>query len=261
MPSVRLFRELLAFGVPVGAYHALRSASALDRYLVAYGLGVGAAGVYHVASMPCLGIEVLELAGALALEPYVYRVSRADPEAMTGLFRRTVLVVAGLALLLGVAAPEILALLAPESYAATVGAMPFLVFAAACRASARLLAIAAGHLRRTRIFALTGAADLAASLLLLPIGMTWFGLEGASWARFLPALLSLVACAALVRPLWPAPLRATRAVLFLAGAALAAHWLAGYASEPFAAVGLRIGVAAVILLVGWRLLWRSSPLR
>jgi O-antigen/teichoic acid export membrane protein len=261
MPSVRLLRELLAYGVPVGAYHALRSASALDRYLVAHGLGVGAAGVYHVASMPCLGIEVLELAGALALEPYVYRVSRADPEAMTALFRRTVLVVAGLAMLLGVAAPEILAVLAPERYAATVGAMPLLVFAAACRASARLLAIAAGHLRRTRIFALTGAVDLAASLLLLPIGMTWFGLEGASWARFLPALLSLVACAALVRPLWPVPLQATRAVLYLAGAALAAHWLAGYASDPFAAAGLRISATAAILLVGWCLLWRSSPVR
>lgn len=256
-PSLRLYRELLRFGAPIGAYLALRSASALDRYLVAYGLGLAATGIYQVASMPCAGIELFEFAGALALEPYVYRVSHRRPEAVSLLFRRAAMVLGGLALVLALAAPEVLAILAPASYSGGVGPMALLLFAAAGRACVRVLGLAAGHARQTRILALTGLLDIVPATLVVLAAMPWLGLAGIAAVRLATALASLAFCVVLVRRIWPTPLAAVRVGLYLAALAPIAFLAATTAAHPFAAVALRAGVAAAGLGCGWWLLFRD----
>jgi O-antigen/teichoic acid export membrane protein len=256
-PSLRLYRELLRFGAPIGAYLGLRSASALDRYLVAYGLGLGATGIYQVASMPCVGIELFEFAGALALEPYVYRVSHSRPDALSLLFRRAAMVLGAMALVLALAAPEVLAILAPASYAGGVGPMALLVFAAASRACVRVLGLAAGHARQTRILALTGVLDIVPATLVVLAAMPWLGLAGIAAVRLATALASLAFCVVLVRRIWPTPLAAVRVGLYLAVLAPIAFGAATAAAHPFAALPLRAGLAAAGLACGWLLLFRD----
>jgi O-antigen/teichoic acid export membrane protein len=235
-PSLRLYRELLRFGAPIGAYLGLRSASALDRYLVAYGLGLGATGIYQVASMPCVGIELFEFAGALALEPYVYRVSHSRPDALSLLFRRAAMVLGAMALVLALAAPEVLAILAPASYAGGVGPMALLVFAAASRAC---------------------VLDIVPATLVVLAAMPWLGLAGIAAVRLATALASLAFCVVLVRRIWPTPLAAVRVGLYLAVLAPIAFGAATAAAHPFAALPLRAGLAAAGLACGWLLLFRD----
>ena len=198
-PRWKVYRELVAFGAPGAAYLALRSGSALDRYILRVSSGPIAASVYQIASMPSAGIDLLELAGVMAAEPYLYA---TRPEERQGALDRMVrgfsVLLLSAAFVLGALGPKVISLLGPSTYAGALSALPWLIFGAALRSITRLIGLSAGVVGRSSVWAWAGLTDTVGVLIMALLVAPRFGSTGVAMGRLPAAIASLCVCSALV---------------------------------------------------------------
>jgi len=261
-PSLATFRSLLRFGLPMVSYLVARVAGGLDRYLVGYQSSLSDAGMFQIAGAPTGAIEAAESTWNLAAEPYLYGVP-ADERA--GALRRLVAVVAGAsggaALAASALGPEIVAILAPPSYAPALAALPWLTFAAASRAVAFVVGLGGGVVGRSRAWALGGGTELGLSVPGLLLVLPWGGLAAAGTVRLVASLAGLLVCYQLVRRLWDVRLRLAPVLATFSVAACLAAVFATDAFGVLAPLWVRMIVAAAGLAIGYRYFVRRPFVR
>lgn len=225
--SREVLRTLLSYGVPAAISVMSPVFASLDRYVVQRLNGTETAGFYHLAAGPAFAIDLLRRAATNAIEPYFFGVQPLDaPVAIARLVRRYSFLMLAAALVLSSFAPEIIAVLAPKEYASAIVAVPPLAFAAFCDAAFGVVGLGSGFAKRTRVWAVAGAVELALALALLFVLTPRLGVLGAGLARFGAAFIGFILCYVLTLKVFPTRLPvasiATATVLGL-GATL---WLA-----------------------------------
>jgi len=249
-PRMATVRRLAAFGMPLlPAAMAWLVGDAWIRATLAREVELGALGEYgigyRIASVIALGVTGF----GVAWQPYIYRSpSGAVAERATGMLTYLVLALGALSVALTALAPEVIAVVAGESYAgATAVVAPLSAGAVALGAFVLVAAVvgASGSTRRVAVAALMGLAVqlLAAGPLIEPIGLAGAGL--ASLAGYLVAVaVLLVGERNLISGRGGATLMMA-AVVVAAGLALAAASLdSGLLSRGALAVGFAATAAA-----------------
>lgn len=194
-------RRALAFGLPLLPHTAagwLLNVS--DRWLLLLFLSIPASQALAAVGVYSLGYQLGYVVGLTAISfnaawlPFFYRVGEGLHGAAI-LRDTTVTVIGGFAWLAGalaVLAPDIVALVAPEEWAAAADVTAVVAFASAANAAALMLASELYLRRDTRVVpgltAVAVAVNVALNLILVPR----IGIMGAAWAT-LAAYLALVA--------------------------------------------------------------------
>lgn len=256
-PQLAIYRRLLRFGAPAAAYFGLRAGMALDRYVLGAVGGLTQAGLFQLASTPTGGIELMEQAGILAIEPTVYGASEKErPILLAPIFRIGALLVVGAGTFLGLLAPEVVALLAPPEYRAALGGMAMLTFAAVARALARVIGVGAGSAGQTRIWATFQTVEVALAVVLMIITVPRLGIVGAASAHLVASVVAVFVCHVLVGRAAPAfDFALTAALTFLVAGAVTSLVLATDVVRPAASLGVRAGAFAVVAALGAALLY------
>jgi len=254
-----LLVRMLAYGAPLlpvaAAYGALQYA---DRWTLSRFAGLEAVGVYAVAAKIGAALTLAVTAFQMAWGPFAF--ARAREEAAPRLFARVltlfVAVASGLALLFGLIAPEVLAVVVPPVYRSAAFPGALLCFAAVAYGAFYIAALGANLALRNDLVAWTSliAAAVAVGLdlaLVRPLGS--LGVAIGTTGGY---ALSTVLLYALAQRVHPLPFRGLRALmLFLGGlgSLAAARVLAPGAWEAGAAGGAipvsTLAVRAVILFV------------
>ena len=256
-PRLDVYRRLLGFGAPAAAYFGLRAGMALDRYVLGAIGGLTQAGLFQLASTPTGGIELMEQAGILAIEPTVYGATeRERPALLAPIFRVGALLVIGAGTFLGLVAPEVIQLLAPDEYRGALGGMAMLTFAAVARALARVIGVGAGSAGQTRIWATFQTVEVVLAVILMVLTVPRLGIVGAASAHLVASVVAVGVCRALVGRAAPAfDFAFPAALAFLILGAVASLVLATDVLRPVAPLAVRAGAFVVIAAVGAALLY------
>jgi len=225
-----LFREILAFGIPMLGYEiAGITLSIGDRYVVQNKMGSAALGVYSATYNFCDYVQAILIASVgTAIQPIYNRLWEEKGREATEAFLEKALyyyvlmsapVVAGLAAV----GPELLPLLASSKYLAGVGIIPYVMLGMAMDGATTIFNSGLYIHKRTKtvlgLISLCAAANLGLNLLLVP----HLGLVGAGVATLLAYWLLLLLGGVFSRPLlrvrvpWVGLLKAS-------GASLVMYW-------------------------------------
>jgi O-antigen/teichoic acid export membrane protein len=179
-------RKLWTFGWPIGALTLLTGVRGLDRPLIRALSSVDHVAAYDFAMRLVGPIALPTLALGLVLQPLVYRhANSARTPALIDLFvRGYIAVFAIVALLISLLAPEIVGLLAPESYRMAVQAVPGLLFFQFVDGLTRAAGIGAELVKRTRVWATATLVSVGAGLALVPLLVPPLQVCGAALALF-----------------------------------------------------------------------------
>lgn len=244
-------RRMLAYGLPlVPVSIAYAVIGFVDREALQRTASLDAVGIYAVAMKFFAVITMGVSAFNLAFGPFAYAKAK-EPDAPR-LFARVFALYVGFAslgaLVVGLFAPAIVAVLATKDYAAAAGPAMWLGFAAVAQGAYSVAALGITLSLKTPL--LGGVAGAAA---LVAIGANQalvprLGAEGAAIATFLAHAVSTVLVYLLAQRVRPMPYRGAKlAVLFVAalGAGLAAvRW------APPGAAGIGVKAGAVLAWAG-----------
>jgi O-antigen/teichoic acid export membrane protein len=262
-PNPVVWKRLVKFGWPVCGYAFLRHGSALDRHLFAYRFDLVHTGIYQLACVPSGGIDLVESAAFMSGEPYLFRVAKQERRVLfVRLFLGLSLLLAFLAMLAGLASPEIVRVLGPAAYAPAVLALPWLTFASALRSTARVTCLMAAVNGETRSWFLVGAADLVFSFLFFVAMPVSLGTPGFAASRCVSAALTVILGGWFVKrtvgqtlPVFTA-IAGTAAMLALS---ILATGLTGTPSPLWLRAGLAVVCSLGALTFGWR--WYGRTLK
>ncbi len=242
-----VLRRMLAYGLPtVPAAIAYGLITSLDRYALQRTRTLEEVAVYGIAikffALVTMGVSAFQLAyGPFA---YARAAEPGAPRLFARVFASYVAVAATGALLVGLLAPELLAVLVPPEYRAAAGPALWLCFAAVAQGAYTVASVGIGLALATPLLGwCAGGAALVAALgqwLLTPR----FGPAGAAAATFAGYLASAVFTYAMAQRVHPLPYRGGR--LAAIGAAALAAGLAGqaFAGPGAAGLGVRLGLVA-----------------
>jgi O-antigen/teichoic acid export membrane protein len=262
-----ILKRMLRYGAPtiVGAlaYGVLGSA---DRWFLVQTRGLGEVGVYAVAAKFFSGMMLLVSAFQLAFGPFAF--ARAQDPGAPRLYAR----ILGLytacgslgALALALAAPEIVALLAPPAYAGAALPAALLGFAAAAYGAYYVAALGATLALRTDAVAWTSVVAAVVGLAAHAVLTPRFGPGGAAAATLLGYATSALSLYRVSQRLHPLPYRGTRALAMFVvalGAALVGVTAAkaGGGAAWAARAGLWLLGAGVSVALG--LWWNRGSIR
>lgn len=194
-PSLGAYRRLLRFGLPASVAELVSTLGAMDRWLLERITTLASVATYHLARIPSVVIDVLERAVLQAAEPWVYG-ARADQRgpALARLVRAYFAITIAGALAASLAAPELLALVAPPAYGAALPVIPWLTFAAVLHGGVRVVGIGSGLANQTRPWAWAGLLDLSLLAGLILLAVPKLGVIAAGGARFAAALAGFALC-------------------------------------------------------------------
>jgi O-antigen/teichoic acid export membrane protein len=240
-------RRMLGYGVPlVPALFAFGAIASVDRYVLQRTRSLEELAVYAVATKFFTIVTIAASAFQLAYGPFAY--ARAQTPEAPRLFARVLAAYVSLAslgaMVVGMLAPEALAILVPPTYRGAALPALWLAFAAVALGVYTVTSVGIGLALKTPLLSLcAGGAALVA------IGAHWvltprFGAPGAGVATFLGYGVSAVLTYRVAQRVHPLPYRGARlAVLFTlaCGIALAAQRL-----SPAGLAGLAIKLAAAL---------------
>ena len=263
-----MLRRMLRYGAPlIPAVVAFWAISYADRWVLVHYTDLTAVGVYAVAVKLGTLMMLLISAFQLAWGPFAYAHAR-DPHAGR-LFARVLTlysaVASGLALMLGLAAPEAIAWLVPEAYrgAAVPGAL--LAFGVVAYGGYSIVGLGANLALRTELqaWAALAAAGITVTLALALVGpLRLVGVALATLAGFTVSAILLYGMSQRVHPLPHRGLRALSLfVLSLVGWAvgtLGAGELEARAAYP-QGVALRLLVVLLYAAIAVFLARRITP--
>jgi O-antigen/teichoic acid export membrane protein len=258
-------KRMLAYGVPLVpvaiAYGVIAS---LDSYVLQRTRGLADVAVYRVAmkffALVTMGISAFQL----AYGPFAFaRASAPDSGRLYARALAAYVAVASLAaMLVGLFAPEVLAVVVPRGYAAAAGPAALLAFAAVAQGAYYVCSVGIGLALKTPLQGWTagGAALVAvvANLLLAPR----LGPLGAGFATTLACVTSAVLTYVIAQRVHPAPFRGTRLALVFACAlalTLAGQGLpltlvaAGHVLVVPGGVAVKLALVLVFAAALWRL--------
>jgi O-antigen/teichoic acid export membrane protein len=250
-------RGLLRVGLPlVPAAIGLVVIATADRYFLEAYSGLEQVGIYSVAARIALGLGMLVAAFHLAWPNVLYGMAN-DPMGPR-LFARVITYVAlascAVALCLALLADEVVALIAPDAYAAAAGLVGLTVMAQLLFGLFVATTIGpnvTGKTGYTAAVVTAGASlHLALNWVLVP---RWAGV-GAAWAALLASFFLLAASSGVSQRLYHVPYEWLR-LGKIAAAALVVYGAGGIAAavlSPWAALG-----AKVLLLAGFAALLRA----
>lgn len=258
-----LGRQALRFGLPL-VPHTLAGwvLNVSDRWLLGLMLPIGGAaalaavGVYSVGYQLGYAIALVATSFSAAWLPFLYR--HAGSPALPTLLRdgTTVLIGGFAALAAGVAilAPDLVALVAPPSWAAAADVTRIVALGSALNAAAILLAGGLYVARRTTLLPVltlaAGAVNVVANLVLIPRA----GISGAAWATLAAYGSLAVLTAVLARRAGGTELDLRRLALVTVLAAAGTAVSAGLAvidgpAGPVSRLALAAGSAVLIAIV------------
>lgn len=263
-PSLRWehLRPALSYSLPLVPHSISGQATAFaDRFVLNNYLGTAAVGLYSVAAMVALAIEVGAQGMNRAYVPLTMAaLKRGTPDDIQQIRSVGTLVVATFCLLGAAVASfgnELLNLMANVSYAAAAPVIPFLVFAAVANAIyylfVNVLFYERSAIKLIPLGTLTAAAlSLALSITLVPR----YGLMGAAVSALLAQIMSATVIAALGRKIDPVRWSYGRYVLaftcsLAAGALLNNVAVVGLVATLLAKLAGLAGLSLVIGLVLW----------
>ena len=254
--------RMLRYGLPiVPASIAFGAMASIDRYVLQRTRSVDEVAVYSVAfkffAIVTMGVSAFQL----AYMPFAY--ARAQSPDATRMYARVLalyVAVASLgALVVGVFAPEALALLAPRKiYADAAGPAAWLAFAAVAQGAYTVAGLGIGLALRTSLVGwIAGGASLVA--IVANVALTpRLGPTGAAEATWLAQVASVVLAYVIAQRVYPAPYRGVRlAVVFVTALVLT---LAAQRFAPPGMMGIAIKLAAALVfcVLVWRLeLWKD----
>ncbi len=256
-----LLRRMLSYGlplVPVSISYAV--IGAVDRATLTRVYSPEAAGIYAVAMKFFAVITMGVSAFNLAFGAFAYARAR-DPEAPQLFARVLTLYVAFAslaALVVGVFAPALVAVLAPEKYAAAAAPALWLTFAAAAQGAYPIAVLGTTLALRTRL--LIGVAALSAVLAV--VANAWlvprFGATGAAMATCLAHASSALAAYLVSQHVHPLPFRGARLVLLYGGALALGVAAVRFAPAGLAGVGTKLAaVLAFVALAAVLEVWKD----
>jgi O-antigen/teichoic acid export membrane protein len=252
--DVRILGKLVRLGAPFVALYLLTALRELDRYLVKLRLGVDEVGQYDLALRIVGPVALSNLALAMVFEPYAYRTFRVPgAQEMMGLFFRAYSAAfSTLAFTVAVFAPEIIPVLAPDTYGAAAGVAPALLFAFVTEGIRRASGLGADFAKRTEIWALAAMTESALALSIAYYALPKLRILGAGLGFLLGAVGSSVLTYSLARRLFPLSLPLGRALFLVILGATASTWaIGGIAGAPWP-LPLRILAIPAFALVAWR---------
>lgn len=254
----RLFRAMLAFGIPMAGYELGAQVLAMgSRYVIQTQLGAQPLGVYVAAYNMCDYVRILALSSfaAAALPTYSRIWEEQGVDATVDFLRRFLHVyVAAAALVVAVTAAtggEVLAVLASAKYREGAVVVPWVIAGMALE-SAVMVCGAGLYLRKRSktimlLVGLAAAANIALNLLWIPV----WGIVGSAAATLVSYAALFLASMLLGRGTLPVPMPWAALGKFVPAAALG-WWLAGHV-----AVG---GDAATAVLRGLVVVAVFAPL-
>jgi O-antigen/teichoic acid export membrane protein len=184
--SLTALREMVVFGLPTIPAVLLDTAlSAVDKYYINRFLSVGAVGPYALSE------RLVNMLRWFVTTPFgqiwvVRRLEvletgdRRDTSAFEGIFVLFHAVLTGVALTLVLFAPEVLAVVAPPSFAAAAAVVPFFAVSQVLFATQMHFEIGIYHAKQTRLMPLASGIALAVSILANYFLTQRFGIIGAA---------------------------------------------------------------------------------
>jgi O-antigen/teichoic acid export membrane protein len=254
--DAKLYRAMLAFGIPMIAYEMggiLLNVG--DRYVIEFMLGADAVGIYSAAYNVCDYVQMIVIASVgRAIVPMYVHLWEEKGAAETRRFVERSLrlyVLIGAAMVAGVTAvgPELLSVLASEKYRAGHAIMVYVIAGLVIDGAGSIFGAGLYIFKQTRImmWMVAGCAvlNLVANLLLIP----FFGIEGAALAT----LISYGALGLLIWLLGRKQLPVSFPVvdtLKYAGMALIMYYVVTRVQVPGAVLGLVLKVALGVAVYG-----------
>jgi len=249
--SRTLLRQMLRYGLPlVPGSIAYAVIGFVDREALQRTASLAEVGIYAVAMKFFAVITMGVSAFNLAFGPFAYARSR-DPDAPTLYARVFTLYVAVAslgALVVGVFAPGIVAVLATRNYAAAAAPALWLAFAAVAQGAYSVAVLGITLSLRTSLLGwIAGAAALVAVVANQVLTPRW-GAEGAAIATFLGHVSSVVLAYLVSQRVRPMPYRGARLALLFGGALglgiAAVRW------APPGPAGMGVKLVAALAFVG-----------
>jgi O-antigen/teichoic acid export membrane protein len=259
-PDREVARSLLRFGFPIAGYLGLRTIGGLDRYLVRFRASLDAAAVYQLANMPIAAIEIAERTIVQPTEPYLYGVVHEERERALGrIVSLATFLTGSLAIALTMIGPEMVAILGPAGYAGALGAIPWFTFSALARVVTRAVTLGAGLVGKPRIWAISAAVEIIVAAPTLYFAITVWGVTGAAIARFVAAMISLIAAYVLLRRIWRVDLAMLRICAYMLLSVCVGAAFATRIADAMAPLALRAAIA--IALIGLAYVLFVRPIR
>jgi O-antigen/teichoic acid export membrane protein len=246
-----VLRRMLSYGLPtVPAAFAYGIITSLDRYVLQRTRSLEEVAVYGIAvkffAVVTMGVSAFQL----AYGPFAFaRANQPDaPRMFARVFAAYVAAASFGALLVGLMAPELLAVLVPESYRAAATPALWLAFAAVAQGAYTVASIGIGLALATPLlgWCAAGAAlvALAAQWILTPR----LGPAGAGAATFAGYFASALFTYVVAQRVHPLPYRGLR--LLGIGAIALALGLAGQRFAPAGPIGTVTRVAVALAFLG-----------
>jgi O-antigen/teichoic acid export membrane protein len=258
-PDRARIKRMLGFGFPIAGYLVIRTIGGLDRYLVRFRSSTEATAIYQVASIPAAAMELAERTLVQPSEPYLYSVApELREQALARVVRLTTFALAAIAIPITMMGPEMIALLAPPSYASALGALPCFMFAALTRTVTHVVAIGAALTGKTRIWTIAAAIEIVLAAASMFVLLPTTGVAGATIARFGASMVSLITAYVLLRKVWNVQLAIGTICMYLVASAAI---LSACSTDLFgllAPLPVRIGVGVALVGAGYLLVARQS---
>jgi O-antigen/teichoic acid export membrane protein len=248
-----VLRRMLAFGLPlVPASFAYGIVGSADRYFLQRSRGLAEVGTYAVAVKFFAVAMMAVSAFSLAFFPFAH--ARAQQPDSPRLFARVLslyVVTASLAaLVLGMLAPQAVALLAPPEYRAAARPALLLAFAAVAYGAYYVACLGIQLSLRTSLLGWTAGAAALASLAANAVLAPRFGGMGAALATLLGNVILAIGTYLVAQNVHPLPYQGGRLlVLFLLavglGLAAQSHWLSMWSGLA------KLGAIGTFLAAAW----------
>lgn len=260
--SVEAARHSLAFGLPL-LPHAISVwvLSVSDRWLIGAFLPGSdekvqtAVGVYWLGYQIATGVSIVATSLQAAWTPTLFRHgnSPAGARAFAGVATSATIAFFGLAGVIAIAAPEIIGLIAPDEYAASVDVLRVSVFASAAYATYMMIVGAVMLSRRTGplavITTLSAVLNIALNVVLIPR----VGIIGAAWASVIGYGAYALATYVYAKHVYSGRLDALRVIGAWAIAATAASVAWAAAGEAPGRWAIELALVVAVITSSWRL--------
>ena len=259
--SRTLLAQMLRYGLPlVPVSFAYGVIGSVDRFFLQRSGSLDEVGSYAIAmkffTVVTMGISAFQL----AFGPFAF--ARAeDPEAPK-LFARVFALYMGIAstgaLLVGLAAPVVVELMAGRSYADAARPALWLAFAAVAQGAYYVAALGINLSLRTTLLGWTAGGAAAIAILANAVFTPRFGAEGAAFSTFLAYAAGAAFAYGVSQRVWPMPYRGAKLALLFAIAVGIGALVVRLA--PDGIVGGMVRTAAVLMFAGiaWRFeIWKD----
>jgi len=248
-----VLRRMLAFGLPlVPASFAYGIVGSADRYFLQRARGLAEVGTYAVAVKFFAVAMMAVSAFSLAFFPFAHaRAQQPDAPRLFGRVLSLYVVTASFAaLVLGMLAPQAVALLAPPEYRAAARPALLLAFAAVAYGAYYVACLGIQLSLRTSLLGWTAGAAALASLAANAVLAPRFGGMGAALATLLGNVILAIGTYLVAQNVHPLPYQGGRLLLLFLlavglGLAAQSHWLSMWSGIA------KLGAIGTFLAAAW----------